>query len=178
MHKIRARAVLRRIEEGAKVAEVGVFAGKMSEALLKQKKMTLYMIDSWGTEHSEEYKATGDFHSQLTQQQQNRYMMIAEGITRGYNREIIRKDSAEAAKDFPDNYFDLVFIDADHSYEGCKRDIEAYLPKVKKGGYIGGHDYNNVSDKFEFGVTKAVDEFVKNGYELELDKNFTWFVCV
>jgi hypothetical protein len=36
--------------------------------------------------------------------------------------------------------FDFLFIDGDHSYDGVKRDFEAYLPLVKKGGYVGFHD--------------------------------------
>lgn len=38
--------------------------------------------------------------------------------------------------------FDLVFIDGDHSYEGCRLDLELALAKVKFGGVIALHDYN------------------------------------
>ena len=51
---------------------------------------------------------------------------------------------------------DFVYIDGDHTYEGCKSDIELWLPKVKKGGYIGGHDY--LAQCF-LGVVTAVNEF-------------------
>jgi len=50
---------------------------------------------------------------------------------------------------------DLVFIDGDHSYKGCKADIEAWLPHIKKGGAIVFHDYQ--SGKWP-DVKKAVDE--------------------
>lgn len=52
-----------------------------------------------------------------------------------------RKDSALSAEDYADGSVDFVFIDADHSYEGVKKDILAWLPKVKKGGVLSGHDY-------------------------------------
>lgn len=52
----------------------------------------------------------------------------------------IRMDSATAAEQFEDGYFDVVFIDAEHTYEGFKRDLLAWLPKVRKGGTISGHD--------------------------------------
>lgn len=35
---------------------------------------------------------------------------------------------------------DLVFIDADHSYEGCRADFEAWAPLVRPGGFVAFHD--------------------------------------
>jgi len=55
---------------------------------------------------------------------------------------IIRTSTAEAAKIVPDGSLDFVFIDADHTYEGCIEDIRAWTPKVRKGGLICGHDLN------------------------------------
>jgi beta-1,4-mannosyl-glycoprotein beta-1,4-N-acetylglucosaminyltransferase len=37
--------------------------------------------------------------------------------------------------------FDLIFVDGDHSEEGIKIDVEAWLPLLKEGGLICGHDY-------------------------------------
>lgn len=64
----------------------------------------------------------------------------------------IKMDSIEASKLYKDESLDFVFIDANHEYDFIRKDILTWLPKVKKGGYIGGHDYNWPS------VTKAVDE--------------------
>ncbi|MGH7127134.1 MAG: class I SAM-dependent methyltransferase, partial [Planctomycetaceae bacterium] len=50
---------------------------------------------------------------------------------------------------------DIIFIDADHSYESTKADILAWLPHVKPGGVMLGHDYR--TQQFP-GVTQAVDE--------------------
>lgn len=43
----------------------------------------------------------------------------------------------------PLSYFDMLFIDGDHSYENCKKDYEEFLPFVKKGGLIVFHDIVN-----------------------------------
>lgn len=49
-------------------------------------------------------------------------------------------DSLVASSIFANSSLDLVFIDADHKYEHAKQDIEIWLPKVKIGGIICGHD--------------------------------------
>ena len=74
---------------------------------------------------------------------------------------LIRNFTALAASDFEDDSLDFVFIDADHTYEGVKKDIDAWYPKVKKGGLVSGHDIDwpdvkravdeNFSNKFLFG---------------------------
>jgi hypothetical protein len=53
--------------------------------------------------------------------------------------------------------FDFVYIDGLHTYDGVKTDIQNYLPLVKKGGVIGGHDYT-LQHKHLIGVYDAVNE--------------------
>ncbi len=71
---------------------------------------------------------------------------------------ILRKTSTEASKEFLDGVFDFVYLDACHKYDFVKEDIKNWFPKIKVGGVIGGHDYE---DKGKFGVKKAVHEFVR-----------------
>ena len=53
----------------------------------------------------------------------------------------IMGDSAETAKYFKDGFADFVFIDACHLYSRVSKDIDAWLPKVRKDGLICGHDF-------------------------------------
>lgn len=64
------------------------------------------------------------------------------------------KKSTVAALDYPDNFFDYVYIDGDHLYEEVKKDIYAWYSKVRPGGILGGHDVNMVE------VHTAVAEFI------------------
>lgn len=58
----------------------------------------------------------------------------------GNKFEHIKLKSEDAAELLEDNSFDFVFIDADHSLRAVLSDLEKYIPKVKKGGIIAGHD--------------------------------------
>ena len=51
---------------------------------------------------------------------------------------------------------DFVFIDADHRYESVKADIRAWVPKLRPGGMLSGHDIDYPS------VLRAVSELVPN----------------
>jgi len=70
----------------------------------------------------------------------------------------IEKFSDDAIKDIPDE-LDFVYIDGNHNYEYVKSDMENYYPKLRKGGILAGHDYD---DPRHPGVTKAVLKFIKN----------------
>ncbi|KKR67209.1 MAG: hypothetical protein UU10_C0051G0007 [Parcubacteria group bacterium GW2011_GWF1_40_6] len=87
------------------------------------------------------------------------YSLAEETLARYPGATIIMGDSVEVAKDIPDGSLDFVFIDADHSYQGVKRDIEAWSPKVRLGGVVYGHNYE-VSRTGNRGVIEAVDEYV------------------
>jgi hypothetical protein len=76
--------------------------------------------------------------------------------------------SHEAAKYFDDNSIDCLFIDAGHSYEAVKKDIEAWLPKMKANGIMAGHDYMAWA-----GVNKAVQEKFGKPHKVEND---CWFI--
>lgn len=64
---------------------------------------------------------------------------------------IIVGDSVEVAQNYKDASLDFVFIDGAHTYDAVVADIKAWLPKVKPGGIIAGHDYDQT------GVSRAVD---------------------
>lgn len=42
---------------------------------------------------------------------------------------------------FENDSIDFIYIDGSHSEENVRRDLELYLPKLKKNGIIAGHDY-------------------------------------
>lgn len=177
---VRAGEILKRLNVLNPIgAEIGVFTGALSSKLLQHPDLTLYMVDSWSTSDKDsEYAKSGDFHAGLDIEQQDHCFESTKKIVQfaGEKAKIIRKPSIEAATEIPDASLDFVFIDADHSYEGCKADILAWTPKLKPGGLLSGHDYKNTEYPC-FGVDKAVDEFSQEtGLPMELGQNYTWFI--
>jgi uncharacterized Rossmann fold enzyme len=168
---IRADEILRRLGKHPKVVEVGVFRGALSSRLLVRRDLHLSMVDTWGV-YQDSYKQSDDFHAGLNETEQEDAYRTALALTEFAHdrRQILRMDSVEAAKHFADASLDCVFIDADHSYEGCRRDIEAWLPKVKPGGLICGHDYDHPEFP-DWGVKRAVDEW----FTPDLGGDHTWF---
>jgi len=81
-----------------------------------------------------------------------------------------RGDSVRVLQSFPEAYFDWVYIDADHSYAGVKRDANAAAAKVKPGGYLVFNDFAHVDPSLgTYGVHRAVVEFATiNGW------SFAW----
>lgn len=69
--------------------------------------------------------------------------------------DVYQMTTREASTGVSDASLDFVFIDADHGYEAVKDDIHCWAPKVRPGGWVGGHDYHE--RKFP-GVVRAVDE--------------------
>ena len=82
----------------------------------------------------------------------------------------IKGRSTEIVKKYDDNSLDFVFIDADHKYESVRADILAWMPKVKKGGILAGHDYIDCHN----GVIKSVDETLSGFEIIECSTNKCW----
>ena len=142
------------------IAEVGVAEGLYSKQMMDWGTKLLYLIDKW--EHSEvagDSDKPQDWHDDNLQQTMMR-MAVYDNRPEKYI--ILQGDSVEMGEHIQDNSLSMVYLDADHSYEGVKRDIECFYQKVCVGGIIAGHDYLNLS----YGVNQAVNEFIlANGYQ-------------
>lgn len=169
-------AIIERIpaDESVAGAEIGVLRGQTaSRVLLARPQATHIMIDPWRVPQAgSSYAKSGDCNSTKSQEEHEQAFLVTCDLVKfaGKRAIIMRMPSEEAAKEIRNGSLFYCFIDGDHSYEGVKRDIELWLPKIKKGGWIGGHDYDHPMLP---GVKQAVDEAFEG--VLELDANRTWF---
>lgn len=160
-------------------AEIGVWEGEGSKDLLTKYKNTyLYLVDWWqATPEGHSYFKGSKKISRLNQEQMDNAYKKALNNLKGFENRITiyKQESAEASKNVKDDSLDWIFFDGDHSEEGLTRDLINWVPKVKKGGWIGGHDWEN---KNTYGDVKtAVEKFFKDRIsEIELDRNTTWFI--
>lgn len=176
----RWQAILRRLPTGVPLygAEIGVWMGRTAKELLAARPMLRHvMIDSW--EKPPAGSAYADSPDRIAQNDQPYFdrcyeQTLAEVAPFGNRAIVHRMWSIDAVELFDGAVFDYVFIDAEHTYAGVKQDIGLWLPKVKPGGWIGGHDYGNLP-RFP-GVAAAVDEWF--GDAIELDGDCTWFHAI
>jgi predicted O-methyltransferase YrrM len=96
------------------------------------------------------------------------------GVFDGLDRvEFLQGWSDESAARFENASVDLVFIDADHSAQWVERDLRAWLPKVRPGGIVSGHDYGS---KRHPDVKPVVDRFFRDHpHPVRVDANKVWW---
>lgn len=136
------------------IAEIGVFTGEFSAKIMDiTRPAQLHLIDAWPNEpiQSEGQRINGYEAYQLAAQRFRNEIESGRIV-------LHRKLSAYASQAFENEYFDWIYIDAGHYYEAVKCDLKFWYPKVKRGGFITGHDYVN---KPGYGVIQAVNEFVR-----------------
>jgi predicted O-methyltransferase YrrM len=84
---------------------------------------------------------------------------FAAAIDRGPIR-LHKADSVDALQQFSDSHFDWIYIDADHSYEGVRRDLGVAKMKVKRDGLLvlNDHIFWSHREFMAYGVVQAVNE--------------------
>jgi hypothetical protein len=88
----------------------------------------------------------------------------------------VKQLSNSAVNEIPSG-LDFVYIDGNHEYAFVADDIATYLPKLKVGGIIGGHDFYNGFQRDHDGVVRAVTEFaVRNQLNLQVELPDWWVV--
>lgn len=161
-YETRNEMIKQLIPEGATIVEIGVFQGDFAEVLADTNPKHLYLVDCWEPQGTCSGDVDGNNMKHFTSGI-DLWNSVKERYEFYPNISIHRQYSSEFLKSIEDLSVDVIYIDGDHSYEGVKADLNNAFPKIKKGGWIMGHDYEMNMKKakhvYNFGVKRAVDEF-------------------
>ena len=156
------RFVLSKMPKGAICAEVGGWRGDFSAQILERTRPSLlHLVDQSQVADENAHKGYWYGSGRITEADLDTIVhSVEERVSDeiGAGRILIhRARSTDTAAQFHDGYFDRVYIDADHTYEGVQADLSACAPKVPSGGFITGDDYDSL------GVGRAVGELIETG---------------
>ena len=139
--------LLERLPKGGVAAEIGVQTGRFSElihATTQPRELALF---------------------DLTDQLLRHPVRERQGV-----RFFVGDSSSRLQENFPDEYFDFIYIDGDHTLEGVWRDVEIAKRKVKSDGFLVFDDYMLFSpyeDFAPYGVVQCVNHLcVTENWEL------------
>lgn len=168
-HQVVTELFKRRWEPEASISgiEIGTGGGDLTTTLLLNfPNLVLVTIDPWKHVDGVEFEAS------WPQEALDNAQRIARERLKEYAGRIVilAMPSKEALEWCPD-YVDFVWIDGDHSAEAVTFDIENYLPLIRPGGIIGGHDFGQVHP-----LTEIIHK--KFGDRLNSGNDFTWWVYV
>jgi hypothetical protein len=161
------------VPKGGKYAEVGVFEGRFSDKLCKILFPNhLVLLDRFegmcesGDQDGNNVR-TADLNRVYTELMKH-MSLYPDMMT------VMKGDSSQLLETFPDDSFDMIYLDGDHSYEGVKKDLLVSYRKIKNRGMLMGHDYEMNMKKartvYHFGVKQAVDEFCETHNQTILAK--------
>lgn len=143
------------------IAEVGVYRGTFFKQLIKPQCVQLALaVDAWDASLLIPGGSTPVDQKEMDYMY-NSLKSLALKTARP-NIGVWRGDSATLAGDVEDGTLDFVYIDADHTYKGCLRDLLAWYPKLREGGVFCGHDYFKEFYYTKYGVIEAVNDFRKS----------------
>lgn len=141
--------------------EVGVFEGDNALRMCTHLELAqLYLVDPYFNYPPEVFISGGIYEQEKWDAIESRMLVklgigpTGEGLCCGRPVKHLKFPSVEASRLFADEFFDFIYIDANHAYEYVKADLESWYPKIKSGGWVMGHDWPWPT------VQRAVNEFV------------------
>lgn len=120
------------------IAEIGVYTGESTIQFLETGRVKyLVAVDAWIVGYDPQDTAASFTADEMREAE----LRFRREIGRRPEIVIFKGMSSDVVKLFADETFDCVYIDANHSYAFVCDDIDMWLPKVKMGGILSGHDY-------------------------------------
>lgn len=150
-----ANYVASNLSGALKVVEIGVRSGHNALRMLAGLNIDkLYLVDPY-TVYSDCDDVEDDDLTGFQEKQDAYYAEMLDNVAPYTDKVVVvKKSSVDAAVDYADNTFDYIYIDGCRNQASVALDISAWIPKLKSGGVLGGHDYDSYP-----GVKAAVDAY-------------------
>ena len=149
--KLNRIEILKDLNKNCVCAELGVAYGEFSDQILKiLEPKLLVLIDSYPNDGNFVDEGSLDHLQKKFSNHVNNKQV-----------KIINRDSISSVSIFEKNYFDWIYIDTTHEYNQTLKELRAWKDRIKKDGFIFGHDYvmGNWEDGIKYGVKEAVHQF-------------------
>tara|TARA_B110000438_G_scaffold57619_1_gene57652 strand:+ start:1591 stop:2268 length:678 start_codon:yes stop_codon:yes gene_type:complete len=164
INKFKRNNLISQIKKNSIIAEIGVWKGSFSKIIFDNCKPTkLILVDAWI--FNKNIRGCAPQSKGIDPLNQyyfdDAYKETKLKLKHFSNVMIFKSTSKEVSKKFKDNYFDYIYIDAEHSYSAVKQDLECWFPKLKKNGYIFGDDYHWREEDYSLSVERAYQDFFK-----------------
>ena len=155
-------------------AEIGVWHGGFSRRNLQVwNGSRYYMIDAWAFRGNDtaEGVVSNDKNSRSKKEHDEDYRTARSAVQPWVDSGravLVRRFLEAAVLEFPDEFFDFIYIDAGHEYSNVLRDLRLWWPKLAHGGMFAGDDFADRHDTFpskrphigaRWGVKSAVTAF-------------------
>ena len=139
--------MVNRFPDGSRFVEVGAWRGRSAsfmavEIINSGKSIRLDCVDPWVLEYDDYDPGEYLFPREELKDPDWLYtdfLRNTEPVS--HILRPVRLPSVDAARTYPDQSLEFVFIDACHEYESVCQDIRAWLPKTRSGGVLAGHDF-------------------------------------
>lgn len=153
--------MIQSVPENSHIVEVGAWMGKSTAflaSLVRQsgKKIAISVVDTWEGSPQEHLYEPASSSAAASLFAKFRSNMENAGVWHLLSP--VQSDSVTASQRYSDGSLDFVFIDAAHDFHSVVGDIRAWWPKVRIGGWIGGHDFGTWNGVTK-GVSKSFEEF-------------------
>jgi MMP 1-O-methyltransferase len=146
----------RSLKKDASVLEIGVWQGKSTYCLARGLSGgTVTVIDPFNADGGTDTDSEAVYREIQKQKQVDLLETFQRNLERGKvasKVKTLRGYSQQFVGSVP--AIDLLFIDGDHSIEGCSFDFDAYQDAVLPGGYLLFHDYD--PSRSNFGPTWVI----------------------
>lgn len=137
------RLLMQSIPDDGAFLEIGTWHGATACEIAKDKpRLKVVCVDPFKAGHA---TLSGDIDIWRKNAQPNMTLFVC--------------TSEEYAKANPNERFDAIFVDGDHSYEWCMRDLMAVMPLLKKDGCLLAHDFCRTHE--DTSIARACEDFMK-----------------